>query len=413
MAHKIFSVIIKHKIRKSKHYIFGVNVKTVVAIDSFKESVSSLQAAESVKRGILSVYPNMEVCIFQLADGGEGTVDAITLGCGGEFVHCDVMSCSGNTVNAKYGIVRELGTAVIEAASAAGLALVPTGERNPLNATSYGVGQLILDAMDKGYRQFIIGLGGSGTNDGGIGMLQALGYRFLDSTGNDAGIFGRDVERIVAIDIGERDRRLDTCSFLLASDVNNPLCGVNGASAIFGPQKGADPATVTRLDKALACYAALTEKTLGRDMAHTPGAGAAGGLGFAFMAYLNATVKPGVDTVIEMTHIEDAIRSADFVITGEGKLDSQTVMGKAPMGIARIAKKYGKLVIAIAGGVSNGAEECNRVGIDAYFPVLQMPMPLEQALEVDRTAENIAKTARQIFNLIRASTACKSSKGKC
>ncbi len=376
-------------------------MKTVVAIDSFKESVSSAQAAEAVKRGILSVCPDMEVRTFQLADGGEGTVEAITRGCGGALVHREVTSCSGGRVCASYGVIRELGTAVIEVASAAGLALVPVGERNPLNTTSYGVGELILDAMDRGYGKFIIGLGGSGTNDGGMGMLRALGFRFLDAGGEEVGIYGRDVERIAAIDVEGKDPRLGTCSFRLASDVNNPLCGANGASAIFGPQKGADDATVARLDRALADYAALTSHVLGRDMASAPGAGAAGGLGFAFMAYLNAETRPGVDTVIEMTRMEDAVRTADLVITGEGRLDGQTAMGKAPMGIARMAKRHGKPVIAIAGCVADGAEACNGIGIDAYFPVLQAPMPLADALDPDRTAENITRTVRQIFRLLR------------
>lgn len=388
-------------------------MKTVIAIDSFKESVSSAQAAQAVKAGLLSVCPDMETHIFQLADGGEGTVDAITTGCGGEFVYRDVVSCSGGTVRAKYGVIRSRGTAVIEVASAAGLSLIPVSERNPLNATSYGVGELILDAMEQGYRRFIIGLGGSATNDGGIGMLQALGYRFLDCDGRCVGRFGRDVERIAAVDFSGRDARLDACSFLLASDVNNPLCGETGASEIFGPQKGADVGMVARLDKSLESYAKVTQRALGKDVSHIPGAGAAGGLGFAFMAYLNAKMSPGVDTVIEMTNMEQAIAQSDLVITGEGRLDRQTSMGKAPMGIARLAKKHRKLVVAIAGCVSDGAEECNRIGIDAYFPVLQTPVSLGEALEIDRTLENITKTARQLFRLIDAVAEGHEIEGKC
>lgn len=388
-------------------------MKTVVAIDSFKESVSSAQAAEAVRMGLLRVYPDMDTRVFLLADGGEGTVDAITLGCSGEFVYRTVTSSSGGTVLAKYGVIRDRGTAVIEIASAAGLSLVPEGERNPLNTTSFGVGELIRDAMDHGYRKFIIGLGGSATNDGGIGMLQALGYRFCDADGQSVGCFGRDVERIASVDFTGIDSRLHECSFLLASDVNNPLCGESGASEIFGPQKGADAGTVARMDRSLESYARVTESTLQKDVSRIPGAGAAGGLGFAFMAYLNATINPGVETVIQMTRMEEAIMESDFVITGEGRLDRQTGMGKAPMGIARLAKKHHKTVIAIAGCVSDGAEECNRIGIDAYFPILQAPVTLSEALNIEKTLTNITKTVTQIFGLISAITSGQATKGTC
>ena len=378
-----------------------MRVKIVVAIDAFKESITSLQAGEAARRGILAAMPDAQVDVFPLADGGEGTVEAMTSVLEGKIVPVPVTGPLGEQVTARYGVIPQRRLAVVEMQLAAGLMLVSPQKRNPMNTTTYGVGETIRHAMDQGYREFIVGLGGSATNDGGLGMLEALGFRFLDGLGEPVGPYGRDLERIERVDCSGADPRLQECVFELACDVTNPLCGSNGASAVFGPQKGADPHMVQQLDRALAHFAEITRDATGKALAEEPGAGAAGGLGFGFMSYLDAALRPGIQTVIQMVGLEDAIRDADYVVTGEGRLDGQTAMGKAPMGIAQLAKKYGKPVIALAGSVLNSAVACNEVGIDCFFSVLQMPITLQEAMQEQTALKNMEMTARQTFNLVR------------
>lgn len=378
-----------------------MRVKIVIAIDGFKESLTSLQAGESARAGVLAAMPDADVHVFPLADGGEGTVEAMTTVLEGQILQVPVTGPLGEQITAQYGIIPHRKLAVLEMQQASGLMLVSPEKRNPMNTTTYGVGEIIRHAMDLGYREFIVGLGGSATNDGGAGMLEALGIRFLDAQGQPVGPYGRDVAQIAQVDLSGADPRLLECVFELACDVTNPLCGINGASAVFGPQKGADPQMVEQLDKALEHFAEVTQKAVGNAMEEKSGAGAAGGLGFAFMAYLGATLRPGIQTVIQMVGLENAIKDADFVVTGEGRLDAQTAMGKAPMGIAQLAKKYKKPVIALAGSVLENAAACNDVGIDSFFSVLKTPVTLQEAMLEETARRNIELTACQIFNLIR------------
>lgn len=377
-------------------------MKAVVAMDSFKESIPSMQAGEAVRRGILSAFPDAEVIVLPLADGGEGTVDALTSGLGGELIQIPVTGPLGTPVTASYGVIPSLGLAVMEMMQASGLGLVPPEQRNPLNTTTYGVGELIRDALDRGYREFIMGLGGSATNDAGLGMLSALGYRFLRADGQRAGYYGRDVAAVAAIDAAQADPRLAECIFRLACDVNNPLCGPNGASAIYGPQKGAEPALVEELDAALGSFAQVVQGAIGKDVSQLPGVGAAGGLGFGFSAFLPVELKRGVEVVLQAVGLEEAVVGADYVVTGEGRLDHQTAMGKTPVGVAAVAKRHGAVVIALSGSASHSAVACNDHGIDAYFPILNTPMTLAEAMDFGTASTNLESTARQAFLLARA-----------
>ena len=377
-------------------------MKAVVAMDFFKESISSMQAGEAVRRGILSAFPDAEVIVLPLADGGEGTVDALTTGLGGELIQIPVTGPLGTPVEASYGVIPSLGLAVMEMMQASGLGLVPPEQRNPLNTTTYGVGELIRDALDRGYREFIMGLGGSATNDAGLGMLSALGYRFLRADGQSAGYYGRDVATVSAVDASQADPRLAECVFRLACDVTNPLCGPNGASVIYGPQKGATPALVEELDAALGSFAQVVKAATGKDVALLPGAGAAGGLGFGFSAFLTVELKRGVEVVLQAVGLEEAAVGADYVVTGEGRLDHQTAMGKTPVGVAAVAKRHGAVVIALSGSASHSAVACNDHGIDAYFPILNAPMTLSEAMAFDTASTNLEATARQAFLLARA-----------
>ncbi len=375
-------------------------MKIVVAIDSLKGSLTSTEAAKAIKEGILSVT-EAEVVIKPLADGGEGTVEALISAMNGKWVSADVIGPTGDKVTCPYGIIEDTQTAVIEIAGAAGIVLVPKEKRNPLYTTTFGVGEVILDAMDRGCRNFLIGIGGSATNDGGIGMLEALGFRFYDELENLAGPYGKDLVSIKSIKIEHADQRLKECSFRIACDVNNPLCGLEGASHVFGPQKGATLDTVQILDKALDNFAVITKETLKKDTAGIAGTGAAGGLGYAFLTYLNAAMEPGISIIMDAIKLEEELKDADYVITGEGRLDFQTSMGKAPIGVARLAKKYKVNVLAFAGCVTAEAEECNKNGIDAFFPILQAPMITEKAMEPSVAYANMAATARQVFRLIK------------
>lgn len=375
-------------------------MKVVVAIDSLKGSLSSMEAGCAIKDGVKRANKNTEVVVRPLADGGEGTTDTLVSGLGGQMESISVVGPHGKKVVAEYGIIRESKTAIMEMATAAGITLVSGKERNPLNTTTFGVGEMIADAIKKGCRNFIIGIGGSATNDGGLGMLSALGFEFLDRKGTPVEIYGRGLEHVVSIsDIGVLPE-LGECSFSIACDVTNPLCGENGCSFVFGPQKGATPEVAEKMDKWLKNYAELAKTVFDTVDPEYPGAGAAGGLGFAFRTFLNGKLEPGIDLILEKTNLESYIKDADIVVTGEGKLDFQTAMGKAPVGVARLAKKYGKTVIAFAGAVSRDATECNKNDIDAFFPILREICTLERAMEKEYARENLSSTVEQVFRLI-------------
>lgn len=375
-------------------------MKVVVAIDSLKGSLSSIQAGHAVKQGILSACPDAKVVVKPLADGGEGTTDSLIEGLGGTRIDLQVTGPLGSSVSAYYGYLEESKTAVLEMASAAGITLVPETQKDPLAATTYGVGEMILNALHRGCRKFIIGIGGSATNDGGLGMLKALGYRFLDREGNDLGEGAQALSKIASISTEHVDPLLADCEFQVACDVTNPLCGPNGATYIYGPQKGVTEEMKAPLDAAMEHYAKISEQSTRTQFANTPGAGAAGGLGFAFLSYLNATLVPGIDLILDAIHLEKEIQDADVVVTGEGRLDHQTAMGKAPIGVARIAKKYGAVVVAFAGSVTRDASACNQAGIDAFFPIVRVITTLEEAMDPANTGENLSLTAEQVFRLM-------------
>lgn len=376
-------------------------MKTVIAIDSFKGSLTSIEAGNAVKKGILNILPDTEVIVKPLADGGEGTTEALVEGLGGEMVRINVHGPLETPVKAGYGMIPGTKTAIMEMATAAGITLVGKDKR-PLDATTYGVGEMIADAAKRGCRNFIIGIGGSATNDGGIGMLTALGYEFLDKNGQTAGISARALENIDSVRTDNVLPELKECRFQIACDVTNPLCGPNGATYIYGPQKGVTEEIKADLDRAMANFAQVTGYCTGTDYADHEGAGAAGGLGFAFLSYLQAELQPGIRLVMDAVKMEEAIKGADLVFTGEGRLDHQSAMGKAVTGIAKLAKKHGAAVIALAGAVTDGADECNRHGIDAFFPILRQVTTLDEAMAPDTAKQNLTKTTEQIARLIAA-----------
>lgn len=377
-------------------------MKIVIAIDSLKGSLSSVEAGTCIKEGILR-STDAEVIIKPLADGGEGTVEALVTGMNGMYQSVNVRGPLQDTVTCTYGILEKEKTAIIEMSGAAGITLIDASQRNPMNTTTYGVGQVILDAIDKGCRHFIIGIGGSATNDGGMGMLAALGFEFLDEKGEPVELGAKGLSEIVEIKTEKVPSILEECSFRIACDVNNPLCGENGASAVYGPQKGADEKMVELLDASLAHFASITADKFGADYREMEGAGAAGGMGFAFVSYLQGKLQPGIDLILDAIGLEEDVKDADVVVTGEGRLDFQTAMGKAPIGVAKLAKKYEKLVIAFAGGTTKDAVECNKNGIDAYFSIVNECMSLEKAMKSEVAAENMTNTAEQVFRLIKSS----------
>ena len=371
----------------------------VVAIDSFKGSLSSTEAGNIVKNAALKVNSSDNVIVRPLADGGEGTVEALSSGVKGELIELEVTGPLFEKVTAKYFIMAENNTAVIEMASAAGLTLIEENKRNPLKTTTFGVGELILDAIEKGCRRFIIGIGGSATNDGGIGMLGALGYEFLNEKGESVTLNGGGLKEIKTIVTHNVNPILKDCVFRVACDVTNPLCGELGCSKVFAPQKGADAEAVEKMDLWLKNYSSVVEKTLKNAYSNYPGAGAAGGLGFAFKSFLNAQLDSGVKIILEETKLEEYIKNADVVVTGEGRLDYQTAMGKAPIGVAELSKKHNKKVIAFAGSVTDDATICNKKGIDAYFSIMQGISTLDEALDKNNAEKNLFNTAYQVFRL--------------
>ncbi len=375
-------------------------MKVVVAIDSLKGSLSSVEAGGAIADGIRRVDKNAIVYVRPLADGGEGTVEALVDGMGGRYQTVTVCGPLGESIDCEYGIIEETRTAIIEMSSAAGITLVATEQRNPLHTTTYGVGQMIKDAIEKGCRRFLIGIGGSATNDCGIGMLQALGYHFLDAKGNQVSFGAKGVSEIVEISDKYVIPELSECSFQIACDVTNPLCGDQGCSAIYGPQKGATQEMVFDMDQWIREFAALAKRKYPQADETIPGTGAAGGLGFAFLTFTNAVLESGIQIVLRETKLEQFIEAADLVITGEGRLDGQTAMGKAPIGVARLAKKHGKKVIAFAGCVTKEAVECNQEGIDAFFPILRSVTTLEEAMKKENARENMMDTVEQVIRLI-------------
>lgn len=394
-------------------------MKIVVAIDSMKGSLSSMDGGMAIKEGILRAMPDARVTVMPLADGGEGTTEALTRGLGGRQISVAVTDPAGTPVTASYGYLEESRTAVMEMAAAAGITLVtkypaaqpgqirlnheppahPAGY-SVMQATTRGVGEMILDALNRGCKTFLIGIGGSATNDGGIGMLKALGFRFTDNQGQDAGEGAQALGKICRIECGNADPRLSGCRFRIACDVTNPLCGSRGATYIFGPQKGVTEELKEPIDRDMSHFADVTAMTLKKDCRDAAGAGAAGGLGFAFLSYLNGELTPGIDLVLDAIGLEETLADADIVVTGEGRLDAQTAMGKAPVGVARLAKRYGAKVIAFAGSVTPDARACNEAGIDAYFPILRNVCTLEDAMNPEQARRNLEDTAEQVFRLL-------------
>ena len=376
-------------------------MKIVIAIDSLKGSLSSMEAGHAIEQGIRNVLPETKVLVKPLADGGEGTTEALVEGLGGDMVQVQVHGPLETPVNAAYGVIRESNTAIMEMAAAAGIILVGKDKR-PLDATTYGVGEMIRDAITRGCREFIIGIGGSATNDGGIGMLTALGYEFLDAEGKPAGIGAGALYKVAKICDDKVMPELKDCHFRIACDVNNPLCGENGSTYIYGPQKGVTVELRDELDHAMGAYAQVVKAYNGTDYAKTPGAGAAGGLGFAFLSFLSGELLPGIELVLNAVEMDKAMEGADLVFTGEGRLDYQTAMGKAPVGIAKMAKKHGAKVIALAGAVIEGAQECNEQGIDAYFPILRQVVTLDEAMDPATARKNMVETTEQVMRLVAA-----------
>lgn len=376
-------------------------MKVVVAMDSFKGSLSSVAAGNAVREGVLRAIPGAEVIVRPLADGGEGTVDALVEGLDGEKIPVCVTGPLGEPAECEYGLLKG-GVAVMETASACGLPLVPPEKRDPRFTTTYGLGEMILDAMERGCRSFLIGAGGSATNDGGIGMLTALGFRFLTAAGESAGVDGRAAARVEHVDVSGADARLSECSFRIACDVNNPLHGPNGAAHIYGPQKGATPEIVAELDAGLQHFSDVVRAELGKSEDALPGAGAAGGLGYGFVSFLNAALLPGVALVLDAIRLADDLKGADFAVTGEGRMDPQTAMGKAPSGVARLARRYGAVTLAFAGATTDDAAAVNQSGIDAYFAIPQAPLTLAEAMEPERARRNLTSRVEQVFRAIAA-----------
>jgi len=355
-------------------------MRIIVAPDAFKGSLSAPEAARAMARGIRAVFPEAEVLQVPMADGGEGTVEALVTATGGRWMETEVRGPLGDPVSAPWGISGDGATAFIEMAAASGLTLLPPERRDPRLASSHGTGELLKAALDAGLRKVVLGIGGSATNDGGAGMARALGARFLDAEGRDLPEGGAALIHLAHLDLSGLDPRLTGLSLLVACDVDNPLCGPRGASAVFGPQKGASPAVVAELDRALEHFAGVAQAATGRDVASVPGAGAAGGLGAGFLFFTPAQLRPGVSIVLEATGFEGQLQGADLVLTGEGRTDAQTAMGKAPLGVAAMARRQGVPVVCLSGGLGAGAEALLAHGIDALASLVPGPMELEACM---------------------------------
>lgn len=383
-------------------------MKILIAIDSFKGSLSSKEAGKAIKTGILRVISDAEVLISPLADGGEGTVETLVEALGGSLETVRVKGPLFQEVEAHYGILsdsqyspKDGKLAVMEMSQASGITLVAPEERNPLKTGSYGVGEMILDAYHKGCRRFLIGIGGSATNDGGIGMLSALGFRFSKENGEEISPIGEGLKDLAGIENASVPEGLLQCSFQIACDVENPLYGENGASLIYGFQKGGNKELLSQMDLWMKHYSELVKEYNPAANPEAPGSGAAGGLGFAFRSFLQGELKSGVSLILEETKLSKKMQGADLVITGEGRLDEQSAMGKAPIGVAKLAKTQGIPVIAFAGTVTEGAKACNQAGIDAYFPILREITTLEDALNKETAKQNLADSVEQAIRLFR------------
>ena len=377
------------------------DIKVVVAADSFKGSASTIEVEEYIERGINKVSQSVTIIKVPVADGGEGTVDALVIGCEGTYRYADVTAPQGNKVRAKFGIIND-NIAVIEMAEASGLALVDVEEDDIYKATTYGTGELIRSALDCGVKEIYIGIGGSATNDGGVGMAQALGVSFKDTDGNEIPLGANGLGSIETIDISGLDGRLKDVKITILSDVTNTLCGENGASYIYGPQKGALPEDVKKLDTLLLHYGEKIQSQLGIDIIDKPGSGAAGGLGAGLMAFCNAESDSGIEKVLSILDIESHFRDADLVITGEGRIDAQSLYGKAPVGIAQMAKKYNLPVIAIVGSSGDNLGPIYETGIDLILDIVNKPMQLAEAISnVETLITNTGETAFRAFLLSR------------
>lgn len=374
-------------------------MKIVIAPDSFKGSLSAKEVADNIEVGIRKVFKNDEIVKVPMADGGEGTVQALVDATNGRLIHKSVKGPLFNEVDAFYGILGDNKTAVIEMASASGIMLIKEEEKDPLKATTYGTGELIKDALDSGCKKIIIGLGGSATNDAGAGMLQALGVSLLDSNKNEIGLGGGSLDKLCYIDLSKMDKRIKDTEIVVACDVENPLVGEKGASHVFGPQKGATLDMVNILDKNLEHFGDIVEKHLNVSIKDYPGGGAAGGLGAALYAFLNAKLKKGIEIVIETVNLEEKVKGADLVITGEGMMDFQTQFGKTPYGVAKIAKKYNIPVIGICGGIGKDARELYNKGFDSIFSIVDKPMSLEESMKRSKTL--MQDTAERIMRIIK------------
>ena len=375
-------------------------MKVVVAIDSFKGSLGSFELGEIVEKGIKKVYKDAEVKKVPIADGGEGTVEALVEGTNGKFIDVKVHDPLMRLIDARYGIMGN-NVAVIEMAEASGLPLLKPEERDLRKATTYGTGELIKDAVQRGCREFIIGIGGSATNDAGLGMMQALGYKFLDKEGKTLGCGGEIMEKVSEIDSSEAVEGLDQCEFFIACDVDNPFYGPRGAAHVYSRQKGADDEMVEYLDSSLRKLALTLKEKTGKDIAELPGAGATGGLGGGFVAFLDGDLKPGIDIILQEVKLAEYIEGADFVITGEGRIDFQSIMGKAPMGVSRLSREKGVPVIAIAGCVADDAGAMHDHGLDAFFSTINYPISLDEAMNKERAAIFVEKNIEEIFRLIK------------
>jgi glycerate kinase len=375
-------------------------MKVVIAIDSFKGSLTSTEAGLSAKSGILKAFPDAEVCVMPIADGGEGTVYSLSEGLYGKIHKVPVKGPLFEDIYAEYGAVGD--TAIIEMASAAGLCLVPNNKRNPMNTTTYGVGQLIREAICSRFRKFIIGIGGSATNDCGIGMLSALGFEFLDKDKNSVFIGAEALSRVCEISSEKVMPELYDCEFKIACDVENVLCGELGCSQVFAKQKGASDKEIAIMDGYIEKYAETVKGYFPSADKNFKGAGAAGGLGFAFKTFLSAELVSGISLVLDMIGLEKEIKDADLIITGEGRIDSQSIMGKAPCGVAELCKKYKKPVVALAGSVGYDTAELHAHGIDSVFSILHSPSSLDEAMQKQNAMRNLSHCAEQVARLFKA-----------
>ncbi|MHC8327088.1 glycerate kinase [Pseudomonas sp. LB1P83] len=375
-------------------------MKIVIAPDSFKDSLSAQGVADAIALGLAQVWLDAQLVKCPMADGGEGTVESILAACEGQLRRTQVRGPLGVTVDAAWGWLPQSQTAIIEMAEASGLQLVPPGQRDACVSSTFGTGELIRAALDDGAQRVILAIGGSATNDGGAGAMQALGVKLLDAQGQTLAPGGMALAQLAQIDLSEINPRLANVRFDIAADVNNPLCGPHGASAIFGPQKGASPEQVQQLDAALGHFAELCAQALGKDVKDEPGSGAAGGLGFAAKAFLGAQFQAGVEVVAELVGLSEAVKGADLVITGEGRFDAQTLRGKTPFGVARIAREQGVPVIVIAGTLGEGYQELYAHGIDAAFALASGPMTLEQACaEAPRLLQDRASDIARVWRI--------------